>query len=201
MIFNYESSGVVIFDMEARPTAWIGGDFVGRSMTAFAFSYLDDDEVYSWVLSREDGQEQFAGAVIELASAVETASLVVGHWIRGFDLPLLNTDLERVRNAPLRRVMTIDTKSDRSFTQGISQSLENLSSRYELEQEKMAMHEPWWEEFNLWQTPRTVELVRERVVSDVVGTKELYSAMLAAGRLKSPKAWDPSAARSMRYGG
>ena len=45
--FTPRSDGVLIFDIEARPTAWIGGDFVGRTMTAYAFTYLDDDEVVS----------------------------------------------------------------------------------------------------------------------------------------------------------
>lgn len=189
---------VLIFDLEARPTAWIGGDFVGRSLTGYAFRYLDADRVYSDVIVAGD-YGRWTLMVQQIAEAVADATLVVGHWIRGFDLPLLNADLERIGQPSLGRMMTVDTKTDRLQGDGISQSLENLASRYDLETEKMAMHEPWWEEFNLWQTERTRKLVRKRVVTDVKATTELYLAMEKAGRLKSPAVWDPAKAKLSRY--
>lgn len=196
--FTPRSDGVLIFDIEARPTAWIGGDFVGRTMTAYAFTYLDDDEVYSDAITAGD-KDRFAMMCVSLASALETATLVVGHFIRGFDLPVINADLERVKQGSLPRLMTADTKSDRLQGVGISESLENLSARYELEVQKMAMNEPSWEEFNLWQTPESRRKVIQRCETDILGTKELYKALLEAGRLKAPKAWDPSNAKMMRY--
>ena len=193
-----DSGRVIIFDLEARPTAWIGGDFVGRTSTAYAYSYLDEDKVTSDVIRAGD-YSYWAELVDEIALRVEDATLPVGHWIRGFDLPLLNADLERIGKPSLSRTLTIDTKTDRMQGDGISQSLENLASRYDLETQKMTMHEPWWEEFNLWQTKRTRDLVRERVESDVRATKELYLAMEAAGRLKAPAVWDPAKAKLSRY--
>ena len=196
--FTPRSDGVLIFDIEARPTAWIGGDFVGRTMTAYAFTYLDDDEVVSDAITAGD-KDRFKFMAIELAAALETATLCVGHFIRGFDLPVINADLERVRQKSLPRLLTADTKSDRLQGVGLSESLENLSARYELNVQKMDMREPYWEEFNLWQTPESRKKVLKRVETDILGTKELYKALLEAGRLKGPKAWDPSNAKMMRY--
>ncbi len=191
---------VLIFDMEARPTAWIGGDYVGRSSTAFAYSFLNEDTVaVDAILPGEGAQQYWEDMVLRLVFAVERSDVVVGHYIRGFDLPLLNSDLERIGQPSLGRTLAVDTKTDRLQGNGLSESLENLMARYDLESEKMAMHEPWWEEFNLWQTPRSRARVMERVTSDVIGTKELYRALLDVDRLKVPSAWDPAKSKLPHY--
>lgn len=189
---------VLIFDLECRPTAWIGGDFVGRSLTAYAYTYLHSDEVVADAILPGD-QERFALMVISIASAVETADVNVGHYIKGFDLPLLNADLERIHQVTLPRMVVVDTKIDRITGLGISESLENLAARYELNVQKMDMREPYWEEFNLWQTPKSRQRVLDRVTSDILATKELYLALEAEGRLKSPSIWDPTKAKMPRY--
>lgn len=191
---------VLIFDMEARPTAWIGGDYVGRSSTAYAFTYLHSDEVWSDAIVAGD-LSHFEQMVIDLAAAVDTCSVAVGHYIKGFDLPLLSADLERVRQPGLSRTVCVDTKIDRIQGLGISESLENLAARYELDVQKMDMREPYWEEFNLWQTPASRERVLQRVTSDILATKELYLALEEAGRLKNPSIWDPSTKKMPRYRG
>jgi hypothetical protein len=191
------SGDVLIFDMEARPTAWFGGDFVGRAMTAFACCTLSDPRPYSVVLTRKDRSTYKMAA--ELESLIADAALSVGHYVRGFDFPLLAAELERNNLPSLGRTLALDTKMDRKQSMGISESLENLAARYDLTVQKMGMHEPWWEEFNLWQTPRSVELVRSRVESDILATRELYIAMEKAGRLKKPKAWDPETSKLPRY--
>lgn len=201
---QFDGGDVLIFDLEARPTAWIGGDYVGRSITAFAYCYLDSDEVVCETLlgGTTTAEARIAHQQImvnKVAAAVETADLVIGHWVRGFDLPLLNAELERWRGAPLPRLMTIDTKSDRLVGSGLSQSLENLAFRYDTSVQKMDMREPMWEEYNLWQTDRSIEWVASRVSSDILATRELYVAMDEAGRLNGPKAWDPASASLPRY--
>jgi DNA polymerase III epsilon subunit-like protein len=198
MKFEPNADSVLIFDIEARPTAWIGGDYVGRTMTAFAFKYLGSDVVRAEAIYPGD-REHWQTMVVSLASALESSDLVVGHYIRGFDLDVVNADLERVKQATLPRLMTNDTKIDRLKGLGISESLENLSARYDLETEKFGMKEPWWEEFNCWQTPESRQTVLTRVKTDVVETEELYLALLEAGRLKSPEAWDPATAKRPRY--
>jgi hypothetical protein len=200
---RFDGTDVLIFDLEARPTAWIGGDYVGRSVTAYAYCYLDSDEVTCHTLlgpgTPEERMADHALMVAEVAAAVETADLVVGHWVRGFDLPLLNAETERVKGEPLPRVLTIDTKSDRLTGSGLSQSLENLAFRYDTSVQKMDMREPMWEEYNLWQTERSIRWVRDRVSSDILATRELYIKMNEAGRLNGPKAWDPAHASLPKY--
>ena len=169
-------------------------------MTAYAYKYLGDDEVSFNSISYGSTQAEWGLMVVEIAAAVEAADLVIGHWVRGFDLPLLNADLERIgRTEPLQRVLTIDTKSDRKVGSGLSQSLENLAFRYDTQVQKLDMREPMWEEFNLWQTERSVKWVRDRVSTDILATEQLYVAMEEAGRLNGPKAWDPASASLPRY--
>lgn len=195
MRIEVPESKVLIFDIECRPTAWFGGDYVGKSITAAAWVWLDGDEPTSVVLDRDmDSTALIMEGIVE---AVESADLVVGHFIRGFDLPVLAGELETLGWTPFDPVLTLDTKTDRLTTMGISESLENLVARYELTHAKIPMNEPRWSEHNLWQTPRSVEWVRERVEGDVVSTKELYLAM--QDRLKGPKAWDPRGSKMPRY--
>lgn len=198
MKFEPVSDAVLIFDIEARPTAWIGGDYVGRTMTAYAYKYLGSDRIESDAIHAGD-YAHWKLMVLRLAAAIESSTMAVGHYIRGFDLDVVNADLERVGSSSLPRLMSTDTKIDRLKGLGISESLENLMARYDLESEKMAMREPWWEEFNCWQTPESRKTVLERVRSDVTGTEELYLALLEAGRLKTPQAWDPATAKRPRY--
>lgn len=191
---------VLIFDTEARPTAWFGGDYVGKSMTAAAWIWNDDDaKPFRAAISREDTDTK--SVVIPLLRAIKMADIVVGHFIRGYDLPLLSAELERNDLDPLEVLMTIDTKLDRKQQIGLSESLENLAARYELEEQKLSMNEPSWEEFNLWQTERSRTKVLDRVESDILSTRELYRELLAEGRLKGPKAWSPDQARMPRYRG
>jgi len=195
--FEREASEILVFDCEARPTAWISGDFVGKSMTAVSWSWVGSDLVHSRVLTRE--MYDTAGLLPDFLAALECADVVVGHYIRGFDLPLICGDLERLGWAPLNPTLTIDTKSDRLTTLGLSESLGNLAARYEVDHEKLPMTEPMWEEHNLWQTPRSVEWVRERVEGDVIANKDLYIELLIEERLRSPKVWDPAGAKMPRY--
>jgi hypothetical protein len=189
---------VLVFDIECRPTAWFGGDFVGKSITAAAWLWLDNvDEVFSSAITMADINAE--SVVRPLVDAIEDADMVVGHFVRGFDLPVLSGDIERLGWEPLSPVLTHDTKLDRKQTMGISESLENLSARYELVNEKMSMHEPWWEQFNLWQTPESRRLVLARVEQDIRGTAELYQRMLEEGRMKSPKVWSPDQSKMPRY--
>jgi len=197
MRFHHDPSSILVFDCEARPTAWISGDFVGKSITAAAWSWLGGEEVYSRVLVRSDLST--APILSPFLEDLKHADIVVGHFIRGFDLPLISADLERLGWEPLDPLLTIDTKSDRLTTLGLSESLGNLVSRYEVGHEKMPMTEPQWEEHNLWQTDRSVQWVRERVESDVVANKALFIELSEEDRLKPPKVWDPAGAKMPRY--
>jgi hypothetical protein len=199
MRLRQEESNILVFDIECRPTAWFGGDFVGKSITAAAWVFLDSEMPVAEAITRDDvDTERVMRPLIE---AVEAADLLVGHFIRGFDLPVISGDLERLGWAPLDPVLTVDTKIDRKQTMGLSESLENLAARYELEAQKMSMHEPWWENFNLWVDWDSRERVLDRVKSDILATRELYLRLLNEDRLKAPKVWSPSQAKMPRYRG
>jgi len=198
-IEHYRDVPVLSLDFEARPTAWIAGDFVGKSTTAVGWVWRHEGTAHSVVLNRKmTSVAPIVDAINEQIFKYDEV-LLVGHYLRGYDLPVLNADRERLGYDSLPKLLTHDTKLDRKQGIGLSESLENLVTRYELEHEKMPMHEPWWEEHNLLQTPRSVKWVKERVERDVLATLDLYEVML--GRMKAPKVWDPNGSKMPRYRG
>ena len=196
---RYRDVPVLVMDFEARPTAWISGDFVGKSITAVGWVWRHEGVANSVVLTH---RMKSAAAIVDAASEQLLKYddvLVVGHYLRGYDLPVLNADRERLGHGSLPKLLTHDTKLDRKQGIGLSESLDNLVIRYELEHEKMPMHEPWWEEHNLWQTPRSVAWVKERVERDVLANLDLYEHI--RDRMRPPKVWDPNGSKMPRYRG
>lgn len=123
-------------------------------------------------------------------SVLGKADLVYGHNIRRHDLPMLNAALLRRQLPILQPVLTTDTLSDYPRRKGMSASLENLSTFYGLEGEKLKMTQPMWEEANRLK-PEGIDLARERVAGDVLLQESLRNKLLDLGLLKSPRTWKP----------
>lgn len=181
---------VLVFDMEARPIAWYGGDFVTKQVTAVASAYTDDPEgtlEVQW-LTKDD--RTFTRMLKHMASRLEEADVVAGHYIRGFDLPLLNGNLFIMNLPLLGKLLTQDTKGDLPKLGGLSKSMENLGSELELDHGKVGMNTGKWYDANTL-TPEGIELSKERVAGDVLENIELYHELKARGALSPPKVWDP----------
>jgi hypothetical protein len=199
MEFSQAPPSVLTFDIEARPMAWYGGDFVTKQITAIAWAWGDGRvpgpegapyEVFCWTLQHNGMEAMLA----QFRQAYEVADLVTGHYIRGFDLPLVQSWLS-IEDLPLLgQKLSSDTKNDLLKFHGVSKSMENLASQLGCEHEKFSMTTTDWLKANALEPEATKKLV-QRVTSDVVLHMEMRQLMILKGMLKPPSVWKPSAAQ------
>lgn len=190
---------VLDFDVECRPMAWYGGDWVTKEITAIAWRFVDEpeDATRVWLLRpartwaehirrKRTGMEAFLRDYNE-------ADIVTGHFIRGFDLPLLNGTCVRLGLPPLAAKLAHDTKGDLVRMSGLSKSQENLAAYFDLKAEKQRMNTHLWEIGNSLVEEGRVETER-RVVGDVNQHVLFRDELLERGALRPPIVWDSGAA-------
>jgi hypothetical protein len=120
------------------------------------------------------------------------ADVVTGHFIRGYDLPLINGSLMRLGMGQLPDKLTQDTKGDLARAQGLSKSQENLGALLHLDSPKVSMNTAKWEAANML-LPSGIQGTLERVIGDVNQHIEMRQALLDLGVLGSPSVWSAKA--------
>ena len=186
---------VLDFDIENRPLSYLGSDFTTAEVTAIAWAWTDRP---SAVTVRLLGESSLADILREFVVAYDRADLVVGHFIRGHDVPMVNGALMELGLPVLTDRMTHDTKIDACRSKGISMSQESLGAMLRLEADKVQMNQIKWRAANRL-TPAGIAEVRKRVVGDVQQHIELYAEMLRLGYLGPPKMWRSGAAKLVPY--
>lgn len=188
---------ILHFDIEARPLGWFGGDFTHKEPTAIAWAWADDPErVEVATLTKRIGSEKTM--LRRFLVAYNQADIVSGHYIRGFDLPLLQAAyVEHFDNERLGPKLTSDTKGDLPSLHGISKSQENLGSWLGIETPKVGMSMEDWRKGNRL-TPEGIEIVVERVIGDVRQHIALRAALKDKGLLGLPRLWTPTT-KGSRY--
>ena len=206
LTFSPKSSLKILdWDIEARPLAYLGGDFTTGEPTAIAASFVGEKKVHSWYLTagdmRTDGT--FRTAVTDMllgfVELYNQADIVTGHYIVMFDLPKINGALVENGLPQLKPKMVSDTKVHLSRFSGISKSQENLgemlalhdtNKSYKYLSSKEHMNNALWRQANRL-TCEGVAETKRRVEGDVKQHKELRLALIAAGVLNGPKVWRP----------
>jgi hypothetical protein len=186
---------ILDFDVECRPLAWYGGDFVTKQPTVIAWAWTDEPEdIRHAAIGLSDRSSQVLDEEQEMLSAFldayEQAGIVTGHYIRGFDLPLLSGASVRLGGSPLSSRLTQDTKQDFYRAGGLSKSMENLGAMFELDHPKIPMNTAKWAEANML-LPHGIALAIERCVGDVAEHLELRQVMMERGVLRGPSEWSP----------
>jgi hypothetical protein len=196
---------VLHFDMECRPMAWYGGDFVTKQPTAVSWKWRDaprNEEPHVMVigLSHEPDNldDEESDMLLTFREAWNEADMVTGHFIRGFDLTLYDGAAIRLDLPLLSEKLTSDTKLDFAKAHGISKSQENLGATFELEHPKIPMNTAKWFESNKL-TTKGIEWTIERVMGDVVQHIDLRNEMLDRGLLAAPKLWSPKSSGVGQY--
>ena len=186
---------ILDFDIECRPLSWYGGDYVTKEVTAIAWSWVGQQRVQSVILEPD-------GSVVELLSAFlgpyDEADIVTGHFIRGFDLPVINGALSEYQMRPLSDKLTMDTKLDLIKRSGMSNSQENIAGMLGLVHPKVHMDQSKWREANRL-TEQGAKLTRKRVEGDVRQHKEMLSALLELDMLRPPVRWSGKASGRGKY--
>ena len=175
------------FDFEARPLSWYAGDQVSKEITAIAWSWIGEDEVHCSLLTR---RRSSLDVIRPFLRVYNEANIVTGHYIRGFDLPLLNATLVEHGQPALGPKLTSDTFQDLTKMHGMSRSQEALGAMLGLDHEKYHMDQTKWREGNRL-TRKGLEQTRTRVVHDVRQHKELRARLVEAGWLRAPRVWKP----------
>jgi DNA polymerase elongation subunit (family B) len=194
---------VLDFDVECRPIAWYGGDWVTKQPTAIAWQFIG---VMAEPAVRVIGESFDSRNVLDEERAMleafrlayDAADIVTGHYIRGFDLPLLNAAMMRLGLPLLGSKLAQDTKGDLAKGHGISKSQENLGAMYELEHPKVPMNTALWLKGNLL-LPEGIEATKKRVLGDVRQHVELRSTMIERGHLGPASTWSPGAGSGPAY--
>lgn len=181
---------VLDFDCEARPLHWISGDYVSKEITAIAWAWCDaPEDVTCYLLGETDPITMLQA----FRAAYEQADMVTGHYIRGYDLPMVNGALTEYQLPVLGDKLTQDTKIDLVRRQGLSGSQENIGTMLKLEHPKVKMDQAKWRDANRL-TPEGIALTRQRVRGDVLQHIEMRRRLLELGYLGTPVLWKGGAA-------
>jgi len=101
---------ILDFDCEARPLSWISSDYVSKEITAIAWKWIDEDSPVQCVALTLRGNH--LKMLKMFRAAYDQADMVTGHYIRGYDLPLINGMLMEYGLPPLSNKLAQDTKID-----------------------------------------------------------------------------------------
>jgi DNA polymerase elongation subunit (family B) len=194
---------ILDFDIEVRPMAFYGGDFTTGQPTAVAWKWIGERSKVEVVLVGESfDTRQTMAEEVELLErfreVYDAADIVTGHYIRGFDLPVINARMMRHGLPMLGMKLSQDTKGDLARATKMSKSQENLGAMFELRHPKVSMNTTKWELGNAL-TPEGLEETRKRVVGDVRQHVSMRAKMVELGYLGAPRAWSPSGGTAPKY--
>ncbi len=189
---------VLDFDIETRPLGWYGGDWVHKEVTAIASAWIVDGQPVDLTVDLLTKRQQTPKAMLKrFLKRYNEADLVTGHYIRGYDLPVLNSGMLEFDLGSLSAKNSHDTKLDRIKLQGISSSQENLGGMLEIDAPKVQMNMASWRAANRLTIDGLV-LVRERAAGDVIQHVLLRESLIARGFLGPPRVWDPGSTQSVQ---
>jgi hypothetical protein len=186
------SPRVLDFDLETRRLGFHdGGRFspTGCEPVIIAASWERGVQADFYSLN-PTWDERDAREMLEwFASLWDEADIVTGHYIRKFDIPIVNGCLFEWGYPPLKPKRTLDTHGDMPRLAGMSKSQENLGEMLRIGSKKFHMNDTLWREVSRL-TPRGLEEARARVVADVAQHQELRER-LSGDWLKSGRWWAP----------
>jgi hypothetical protein len=190
---------ILDFDVECRPLHWYGGDFVSKQITAIAWQFIGTQKRGTQKRGTQKrpravalGEKDLGHMLEEFVRAYDAADAVTGHFIRGFDLPLINGACLELGLPPLGKKLTQDTKLDLMRFSGLSKSQENLGALLGLKHPKVQMDQAKWREANKL-TPEGIALTKKRVTGDVAQHIEMREELLNRGMLNPVmKLWTPT---------
>lgn len=178
------------FDIETRKVGFhSAGRFApdGCEPTAIAVSWFGEDRIDSRVIHES---QQIPGMLKWFRGFYDEADILVGHYIRKFDLKVLNAAYLEWGLEPLTWKKAWDTKLDLIDFAGISKSQDNLGDMLRLQEHKFQMNDTAWRRATRL-TPTGQNRARRRVRGDVRQNKEMFTEMHNRKMLHLPKTWRP----------
>lgn len=189
MLESSKELRVLDFDIETRRIGFHnGGRFApdGCEPVIIAAAW-DNEPVSVWSLNPRWSERDARYLITRFRKLYVQADMVTGHYIRKFDLPILNGACLEWGLDPLPARLCLDTKTDLIDVAGLSQSQENLSALKELDESKFHMHDNRWR-YVARLTAEGLDLAKTRVVQDVLQHQALRASL--AGWF-TPSVWSP----------
>lgn len=180
---------ILDFDIETRRVGFhSGGRFApdGCEPIAIAWSWVGSDTTEATLL----GENTVEGMLARFREFWDQADIVTGHYIRKFDLPILNGAMMEHGLPSLGPKLTSDTKQDLVTRAGLSASQENLAGMYGLIEDKHHMGDYAWRESSRL-TPEGIAETWKRVTDDVRQHKALRAKLIEHGFLRPARMWRP----------
>ena len=188
---------VLDFDIENRPLHYWYGDATTAEITAIAWAWYGDDsrkgrpDVRVRLLHRPPRHWYSAQKMLkEFVAAYDEADMVTGHFIRGHDLPIINSALMELGLPTLGPKLTSDTKLDLVKRGRLSVSQKNLAQMLGVQAPKVDMPQTNWRDANRL-TDAGLALTEARVVGDILQHMQLRVTLLGLHLLSDPKVWVP----------
>lgn len=184
---------VLDFDIETRRIGFhSAGRFApdGCEPVIIAWGWADGHGLDSTWMAGVWTKRRYKHMLQRWLHAYAEADVVTGHYIRKFDLPILNGACLEMGLGPLPEKLVSDTKTDLINIAGLSQSQENLSAMLELEQHKFHMSDNDWRSVARL-TPEGIEEARKRCTKDVAQHQALRERLIEEGFLGRPEVWKP----------
>ena len=189
---------ILDFDCEARPLSWLAQDYVTKEVTVIAAKFVGDKgRAKARAIGTAEAPE--TRYMLEwFLELYEQADMVTGHYIRGFDLPLINGALEEHGMPSLAEKLSSDTKGDLLKRHGMSNSQESLGAELGLKHPKVQMTQNDWRQANRL-TAAGIRKAKNRCIGDVEQHIELRDELIKRGRLGPPKLWQPGPYGTAKY--
>ena len=160
---------------------------MSKEITAIAAKFIGEKgKPTCWVLGECETIPMLEG----FRALYDEADIVTGHYIRGFDLPLVNSAMVEFGLPALRGKLSHDTKMDLMKFSGLSKSQESIGAMLGLKHPKVGMNQQTWRSANRLEA-HGLQLTRERVVGDVLQHIEMRARLIELGYLGGPKKWSP----------
>jgi hypothetical protein len=196
---NYAGTGLRILDLdiECRPLSYLGQDYTTAEITAIATCWVVNGkprDVKCWLL----GEVESWDFLEMFRERYDQADMVSGHFLRAFDLPVINGAMLDNGLPPLSSKLASDTKLDLKKRKYISASQENLSAHLGVKAPKIGMSQVDWRKANRL-TPEGIALTKKRVVGDIRQHVALRERLLQLGWLSRPKVWQSGSVNAARY--
>lgn len=186
MLQSKKKIKILDFDIENRPLSyWIADGKPTAEITAISSCWIDDPTSMETHLLGYDTLQDILNAFV---SRYNEADMVVGHFIRKHDLPMINGALLELGMPQLGPKLTTDTRLDMRVKGDIPATQEYLSELFELPLPKIHMSQVAWRESNRL-TDKGLALTKTRSVGDVYQNILLYKYMVKHNFLKGPKVW------------
>lgn len=178
---------VLDFDVEARPLGWISDDYTHKEVTVIAWAWMGETPD---VRALTKDARSRARMLTAFRKVYDQADMIVGHFIRGYDLPTVSAMLVELGEPSLSQKLTHDTKLDLPSLQGVSKSQKNLADLLGIEDEKLDMTVGDWRRANRLE-PAGVAKACDRAALDVIQNMAVYRAATSKRLLGPPKVWRP----------